>query len=201
MTLDSNTVNITACTAAAPPPPGGDTTSLSLSKTADRTTYTAVGDSIVYTYILKNTGNTTLTGPFTVTDDKLGAFTAGGATSLAPGETVTCTMTYQIQPADLGDESSFQGVTANINTGPWLQFKRSTQDTKITDAGPGVPNGTYPCWCVQDYVPTDLHNQPAKLFSTVGGSLPADVAGLAWNKVNYTLNHKIRGAGNRTSSS
>ena len=25
--------------------------------------------------------------------------------------------------------------------------------------------------------------------------MPADVAGLAWSKVNYTLNHKIRGAG------
>ena len=31
--------------------------------------------------------------------------------------------------------------------------------------------------------------------STVGVSLPADVAGLAWNKVNYVLNHKVRGAG------
>ena len=71
----------------------------------------------------------------------------------------------------------------------------STQDTEIWGAGPGAPNAVYPGWCIQDHVPTDLHNQPARLYSTVGVSLPADVAGLAWNKVNYALNHKIRGAG------
>ena len=88
------------------------------------------------------------------------------------------------------------GVAANINTGAWLQGINSTQDTKITGAGPGVPNGTYPCWCIQDHVPADLHNQPGTLYSTVGGSLPAVLPNSAvWNKVNYTLNHKIHGAG------
>jgi len=28
------------------------------------------------------------------------------------------------------------------------------------------------CWCIQDHVPTDLHNQPARLYSTVRGILP-----------------------------
>ncbi|MEO8680519.1 MAG: hypothetical protein ABI665_15815, partial [Vicinamibacterales bacterium] len=141
-------------------------------------------------------GNATLTGPFTVTDDKLGTFTCGSAASLAPGATISCTMTYTIQASDLGDESSLpQGVTANIDTGQWLSFRNSTQDTRITGAGPGVPDGTYRCWCIQDWVPTDLHNQPARLYSSAGSGLPADVAALAWNKVNYTLNHKIRAAG------
>ena len=58
--------------------------------------------------------------------------------------------------------------------------------------GFGVPNGIYPCWCVQDHVPKDLHNQPATLYSTIGGSLPGDVAGLPWAKINYVLNNKIR---------
>ena len=69
----------------------------------------------------------------------------------------------------------------------------STLDTTITNAGPGVPNGIYPGWCIQDHVAYGLHNQPAKLYSTIGGSLPPDVATLPWNKVNYMLNHKIRG--------
>jgi hypothetical protein len=151
---------------------------------------------IVYTYIVKNTGNVALTGPFTVNDDKLGPISCGAAGELAPGATVTCTATYTIQASDLGDESSLpQGVTAVVDTRTWLTSKNSTQDTKITGAGPGVRNAVYQCWCIQDYVPADLHGEPAQLFSSAGGSLPADVAGLAWGKVNYTLNHKIRGAG------
>jgi hypothetical protein len=103
-------------------------------------------------------------------------------------------MSYMIKASDLGGEP--HGVTSNINTGPWLSFKNSTQDTKITGAGPAVPNGTYSCWCIQDHVPADLHNQPGTLYSTVGGSLPDALPNPAvWNKVNYTLNHKIHGAG------
>ena len=173
----SNAAPAVATLTVVPAAPG-----LSLTKTANPTTYTTVGQVIVYTYVLKNTGNVTLTGPFTVTDDKLGTFTCGSATSLAPGASVTCTKSYTIQASDLGNVTSLPtGVTANINTGAWLQGVKSTQDTTITGAGPGVPNGTYPCWCIQDHVPNDLHNQPGTLYSTVGGSLPAvlpNVAGL-----------------------
>ena len=167
---------------------------LSLTKTANPTSYNQVGQVVVYTYVVKNTGNVTLTGPFTVTDNKLGAFPCGtSATILLAGQSVTCTKNYVIQASDLGSGTNWlQGVTANINTGVWLQSTNSTQATKIT--GPaGAPNGVYPCWCIQDHVPNDLHNKPAKLYSTTGGSLPADVAGLAWGKVNYILNHKVHG--------
>lgn len=173
------------------------TPALSLHKTADRTTYTAVGDVIVYTYVLRNIGGVTLTGPFTVTDDKLGTFAcAAAATSLAPGAAVTCTRSYKIKARDLSYVTgSLTGVMANIDTGSWLLGRVSTQDTSVTDAGSSVVNGVYPAWCIQDYVPNDLHSQFATLYSTVGGSLPADTAGLAWGKVNYVLNHKIRAAG------
>jgi len=177
--------------------PGNNAPGLSLNKTADRTTYTSVGQVIVYTYVVRNIGQVNLTDPFTVTDDKLGSFACGLSTTiLAPGDSVTCTRNYTIKAGDLGNATSLPtGGIANINTGLWLQGVVSTQDTTITGAGPGVPNGIYPGWCIQDHVPTDLHNQPARLYSTVGGGLPADVAGLAWNKVNYALNHKIRGPG------
>ena len=173
---------------------------LLLAKSANPTTYTQVGQSIIYSYKVTNTGNTTLNGPFTVTDDKLGTFVCesspGLPASLAPGASFTCTKNYTIKASDLGNAILPTNVTANINTGPWLAFVKSTQDTTITGAAPSVPNGVYPCWCIQDHVPTDLHNQPAKLFSTIGGSLPTDVASLAWGKVNYVLNHKIHGPGN-----
>src|SRR5207237_51259 len=42
------------------------TASLALEKTALPTTYAAVGQPIVYSYKVTNTGNVTLTGPFTV---------------------------------------------------------------------------------------------------------------------------------------
>jgi hypothetical protein len=167
---------------------------LLLEKTAIPLTYTKKGDIIVYTYTITNIGGVPLTGPFKVTDDNfLLPFQCGTATTtLAPGASLTCTKNYTVQAGDLGNVTSLPtGVTATINTGAWLRGVMSTQDTTITNAGPGVPNGIYPGWCIQDYIPGDLHNEPATLYSTIGGSLPPDVALLPWNKVNYILNHKI----------
>ena len=62
---------------------------LGLSKTAAPPPTMQVGDVISYTYVVKNTGNITLAGPFTVNDDKVGAVSCP-AGSLAPGATVTC---------------------------------------------------------------------------------------------------------------
>jgi hypothetical protein len=56
---------------------------------------------ITYSYVVKNTGNVTLSGPFNVSDDKLGSFQCGTATSLAPGASTTCTKSYTIQASDL----------------------------------------------------------------------------------------------------
>jgi uncharacterized repeat protein (TIGR01451 family) len=172
---------------AIPPQPG-----LLLEKTAIPTTYTKVGDIIVYTYIIKNIGGVTLTGPFIVTDDNfLSPFQCGTATTLAPGASVTCTINYTVQAGDLGNVTSLPtGVTANIDTGAWLQGVMSILDTRITGAGPGVPNGIYPAWCIQSDIAGEQANR-ATLYSTIGGSLPADVAVLPWAKINYVLNHKI----------
>ena len=132
-----------------PPQPG-----LLLEKTAIPTTYTKVGDIIVYTYIIKNIGGVTLTGPFMVTDDNfLSPFQCGTATTLAPGASVTCTINYTVQAGDLGNVTSLPtGVTANINMGAWLQGFMSIFDATITGAGPGVPNGIYAAWCIDSDV-------------------------------------------------
>lgn len=176
-------------------PPAGGTPGLALSKTANPASYTTVGEVITYTYILKNTGDVMLTGAFTVTDDKLGTFVCA-TTSLAPGATVSCTMSYTIQASDLGDESSLpQGVVANVVTSGWLASTGSTLRSKITGARPGVANGTYRCWCLEPDAPGSLYNQPARLYSTAGTGLPADAASLPWGKINYTLNHMLRGPG------
>ncbi|HEX7495366.1 MAG TPA: hypothetical protein VF349_01915 [Candidatus Limnocylindrales bacterium] len=77
--LTSNTVSATVNLAK-----------LTVTKTSSRTTYTAAGQLINYIYSLTNNGNSTLTGPFTVTDDALGTVTCGNASvTLAPGASLS----------------------------------------------------------------------------------------------------------------
>jgi len=82
---------------------------LSLTKSALPTTYNAVGNVIGYTYVIQNTGNVTLTGPFTITDNK--ATVSCPAGNLAPNATKTCTASYTITQADLN-----AGVVTNLAT-------------------------------------------------------------------------------------
>ena len=86
-----------ALTVGAIPAPG-----IAVTKTPSRTTYNAAGQAIVYTFTLKNVGNVTLYGPFTVTDVPLGQVDCAGA-SLDPGATLTTceTKTYTTTQADL----------------------------------------------------------------------------------------------------
>src|SRR5439155_445503 len=65
---------------------------LTLAKSANPTTYNAVGQVITYTYTITNSGNTTLAGPFTVSDDKQPAVSCPTG-SLALGASITCTST------------------------------------------------------------------------------------------------------------
>ena len=62
--------------------------------------YSAVGDQIIYSYNVTNSGNVNITGPINVTDSVLGTvnITAG---DLIPGQTVTGTANYTITQADI----------------------------------------------------------------------------------------------------
>src|SRR5262249_55729030 len=102
---------------------GTQTRSISLTKTANPTTYSAVGQVITYTYVIRNTGNVTLAGPFTITDNKIGTITPCGSGPLAPGASTSCTAPYTITLADLTAGSvtniataSGNGVTSNQAT-------------------------------------------------------------------------------------
>ena len=78
------------------------TKSLTIVKTATPSTYSAVGNIISYSYLVTNNGNVTLSGPFTVSDDKATDEACPATpTSLAPGASVTCTASYTITQADL----------------------------------------------------------------------------------------------------
>ena len=77
------------------------TPTLALVKTATPSTFAGVGQVITYTYVLSNTGIASLTGPFTVTDDKIASVTCPDPGSLAGGTSLTCLGSYTITAADV----------------------------------------------------------------------------------------------------
>ncbi len=93
----TGTANATVTISAAP--------ALSLTKTVSPGTVTKAGDTVTYTFTVKNTGNVTVHG----IDIAETAFSGSGAlspitclaTTLAPNATTTCTATYTITQADM----------------------------------------------------------------------------------------------------
>jgi len=86
--------------------------------------YNAVGQVLTYNYTITNTGNVTLPGPFTVSDNKIGIpvgtpFTCG-AGPVPPNGTTSCTASYVIVQADID-----AGAVTNT----------ATASTSYTDAG------------------------------------------------------------------
>ena len=86
---------------------------LSLTKTASPATYSAVGAVISYSYLVTNSGDVPLDGPFTVSDNKATASCPATA-SLAPGALITCTASYTIGQGDL-DAGSVTNVASASN--------------------------------------------------------------------------------------
>ena len=77
---------------------------LALAKTTATLSYQAAGNTIDYNYLLTNTGTVTLYAPFQVADDHVGggtAFSCDSATSLDPGNTVNCSVSYTVTGADV----------------------------------------------------------------------------------------------------
>ena len=109
---------------------------LELVKTAQPVPATAyfTGAEITYTYTVTNSGNVTLAGPFTVTDNLIDpadlscdAVPAGG---LAPGDSLTCTGVYTVTATDvdLGSVTNLASVSDGVTRSP------VTSET-IPDAG------------------------------------------------------------------
>lgn len=99
------------------------TAALSLDKTADRETYNAVGDKIVYTYKITNVGSGPMNGPFSVTDTVLGTIGRCGSGPLASGATTSCQKIHTVAQSDLDAGLITNTATASGND------RRSAPDT------------------------------------------------------------------------
>src|SRR5207253_3172406 len=108
------TSNQATATATAARTPGS-----SLAKSASRTTYSAVGQTITYSYTITNTGNVSLNATqFSVSDHHMGnplgtAFTCGAPVALAPNVTVGCTKSYTIRSSPTRRASDPNKATAS----------------------------------------------------------------------------------------
>ncbi len=87
----------------------GGSASISLAKSANPATYSAAGQTITYTYVITNTSSTALASTQYSLSDSLidGAqrTACGSPTALSAGASVTCTRTYSITTADMGQPS------------------------------------------------------------------------------------------------
>ena len=117
---------------------------LEVVKTATPSTYDSVGDVISYTYVVTNTGNVTLSGPFTVSDDQT-TVTCPATPSLPIGADITCTATSTITQADLDAGSLTNTASASngsVTSEPVTETVTATQGPALTLAKTGTP-GTY----------------------------------------------------------
>lgn len=113
-------VNIASATAKDAASNGSDVTSatdkvtvngpaiapaLTLGKSSDVSSYSATGQTITYSYLLTNSGNTTLYAPYSISDDQISVTCPATPAALAPNGTVTCSQTYDTVQADIDARS------------------------------------------------------------------------------------------------
>ncbi len=156
---------------------------LVITKSANPTTYSSQSDAIAYRYILKNTGNVTLSGPFSVSDNKTAVTCPTTPDILAPGASVSCSASYNITKADL-----VAGTVTNTAVG-YAKFGNATVNSNQASATVAANIPPLSLSCVGGYVPAGKpysYALPASggvapyTFSIISGALPS---GLTLNSV------------------
>jgi len=115
--------NITNYTLLDTWPDVTSTPALTLDKTSDVSTYSAIDEVINYSYLVTSTGTGPVAGPITVTDDKLTVtcppVNAVGNLddNLDPSEELTCTASHIVVQADIDATSITNTATANGDAG------------------------------------------------------------------------------------
>src|SRR5689334_8658327 len=107
---------------------------LALTITANPTTFSAAGQTINFTYALKNTGASQL-GPaqFIVSVDRLGAINCLDSTAtIAPNQSITCTSTYTTTANDtIVNPLTFNGIATGAGAGVVQNASVSLTNTNV----------------------------------------------------------------------
>ena len=111
---------------------------LTLAKSASPVTYNAAGQTVSYSYKLTNSGNVTLAGPFTVSDDKATVTCPSTPTSLAPGTSLTCTASYMIKQSDVDLGSVTNHATAYAKFGTTTLPSNADEATVTAVQSPAI---------------------------------------------------------------
>lgn len=131
---------------------------LSISKVADRSTVELVGDIITYTITVENIGNVTMSS-VEVSDELLLDLACTGGTGVegtngtfvvAPGETVTCTGTYEITESDVLDLESIPNVALVSGYAPGDETAREYTDSETVDIDPLLTDLAGRVWIDRD---------------------------------------------------
>jgi len=125
------------------------TPKLSLIKSANPLTYTLVGETITYTYILKNIGNVTLTYPFSIYDTQTYGTCPDTPTNLVPSSSITCTASYTITQVDVNSGKITNVALGYASFGRQIVVSNSAQATVtvvrqylLTITKSGIGSGT-----------------------------------------------------------
>lgn len=116
---------------------------ITVEKSADPTSYSDVGQRITFSFLVTNTGNTTLTG-IALADSLVGLSTpACPVTTLAPDATTTCTASYLVTQGDLdaGRVDNTATVTATDPFGDTVTDDGATSLTADTTASLTLAKG------------------------------------------------------------
>ena len=120
---------------------------LAVTKTASAST-AAVGDDVLYTLTATNTGAMTLSDVTLTDTDFLGSAPLGdlecdtaAPVTLAPGDVLTCTVSYEVRAADVG---TLTNGAAGSAVDPDENLLTGTASAAVTITAPATPGDTTP---------------------------------------------------------
>ena len=89
-------------------------------KSTSSSSYAAIGDTVVFEYVVTNSGNVTTTADITITDDKIPGTLTCTTGFIAPGATATCEQTWTADQAaiDAGEVTNIATANTVFNAAP-----------------------------------------------------------------------------------
>ncbi|XWL01970.1 SpaA isopeptide-forming pilin-related protein [Macrococcoides goetzii] len=110
------------------------TANITLDKSSDVNNVTEAGDVINYTFVITNTGTSTLTN-VTLTDEKLGGSITLEDTVLAPGESTTISKSYTVTQEDINNGEIINTATTTGTPPAGLTPPTATDDNRVEATG------------------------------------------------------------------